>query len=340
MKVHFGYSEDSEKPKKEIPVNKQFVWNRENWYILSLYEFKKGLVMHFCKEINMEEMKCFSEKWKEIIASYKEDDIPEELFQQAERENPSVCNDMPKMFLNGKEMESQGGNSFCYYPAGVFGEEYDLDSDTMEYIEYYHLNPGKSYIIFNWSFMWNTGWDYRKKYDLSEIEILMEAGEVRQKGTSFHLDSVEKKESFLFKNPIDNKEYTITFETRKQKKMNEKAFKQMNSISASKFRYSMYYEEIGYTITPQLSQDCYCLHTKVNGDHPILIDQQGEHGAASVSIIGEVDGPTSVFLAGKVKSSLKQRKFICPLFFEPTEIQDIEIMFRVKLKENIRICLG
>ena len=69
--------------------------------------------MDFCKEINPGELQEFQKKWEKEISQYEDGDIeiPEELFEQLQEENPGVCDITPKMYLHGRELISRGGSS-------------------------------------------------------------------------------------------------------------------------------------------------------------------------------------------------------------------------------------
>lgn len=335
----FGNSENQKKPEKEIPVNKLFLWDNDRWNILSIYEFKEGLTMDFCKEINPGELQEFQKEWEKEISQYEdgEIEIPEELFEQLQEENPGVCDITPKMYLHGRELISRGGSSICYYPVSVFSENEGAcpnDPKAEEIIREYGMNPDMGYVIFRWSFTWNKGWRRKREYSLSDIELTMEAGRVNRVGEVFHLEYEQKEEYCSFMNPVNHKEYMITFGTPEQKKMSEKLLNKMDG----RFRYPTCYEIIGYKIIPKLPSEEYFIRSRVKGDAPELI--AGDDAAAGISVIGGADGPTSIFLAGKIrKSTYYEKRINSPLFFEPTEVRDYEIVFRVKPKEDIHINL-
>lgn len=350
MDVYFGsYFYDGENKKKkagtEISVNKEFDWEGEKWKVLSLYDCKEGIVMDFCKEIEWEKMRRFYIKWKEVITGHEEDtDYLTEKVEQYSNENPSEAHVTPKMLIQGKNMVSHGGSSIVYCPQAFFIENGDFEEDCTDpvaakIIKEYNLDSSGIYILFRWCFTWNNGWKTRKpKYSLSDIQVVMVAERINKTGENFHISKTNKRFSFI--NPVNQTEYQITFKEAVQQKVDETVFKQMKSKDSPEYHYPTCYEVITYTITPDLPEDSYYIQSKVKGDSPKTITGQSENkGAVSVSVIDKTDGPTSVFLAGNI-SAHYERSIISPLFFEPTEVRDYEIVFRVKPKEDICIRLG
>lgn len=341
----FGNYMKQKKAGKAIPVNKEFVWDEEKWKILSLYDCKEGIVMDFYKELDPEEIRKFRIKWKDEISGYEDDfEFSEEMFEQLQEENPGECNVTPKMFVYGKELQSHGGCSTCYYPDSVFMENGKLDEEAYEYnpeaeelIKEYELNSDMAYIIFRWCFTWNKEWIVRKnnKYSLSDIQVKFEADYINKAGQTFHLN--RKEESFSFINSINKKEYQITFKEPIQMKMDEEQFKKMKTREDRDYHYPTYYEIVPYKITPDLTEENYFIRPKVKGDNPVLIEDNRKEDMSIQMISGVADGPTSVFLCHRPAPG--EKEVMSPLYFKPTEVRDYEIVFRVKQKKDIEINL-
>ena len=64
---------------------------------------------------------------------------------------------------------------------------------------------------------------------------------------------------------------------------------------------------------------------------------RGEAAASSVAVIGSASGPTSVFVAGSVKSELRMKSICSPLFFEPTPVREWYVSYFVKGREDLTV---
>ena len=56
-----------------------------------------------------------------------------------------------------------------------------------------------------------------------------------------------------------------------------------------------------------------------------------------MAVIGGSCGPTSIFVAGKVKSEIHLKSICSPLFFEPTPVREWYVTYYVKRREDLRV---
>ena len=111
----------------------------------------------------------------------------------------------------------------------------------------------------------------------------------------------------------------------------------MNSIRAHdepEMLYPTHFETVFYGVEPETGADQLCLKACAKGDSPIA-KGCGATAASSVAVIGSANGPTSVFVAGKVKSELHLKSICSPLFFEPTPVREWYVTYYVKRREDL-----
>ena len=61
----FWNSGEGRVPCKQTGVAKEFQWKGHSWQILGLYTSEGGLILDFAKQVSIEEIRSFDEKWLE-----------------------------------------------------------------------------------------------------------------------------------------------------------------------------------------------------------------------------------------------------------------------------------
>ena len=116
---------------------------------------------------------------------------------------------------------------------------------------------------------------------------------------------------------------------------------QMNRIRGDdepEMLYPSHFVTVFYAVEPEPAEDQFCLKACAKGDSPIA-KGCGAAVASSIAVIGGADGPTSVFVAGKVRSELHMKSICSPLFFEPTPVREWYVMYYVKRREDLSVDL-
>ena len=119
----------------------------------------------------------------------------------------------------------------------------------------------------------------------------------------------------------------------------EEQLERMNSIRRDRepeMLYPTYFETVYYGVHPETGADQLCLKACAKGDSPIA-KGHGQVAASSVAVIGSACGPTSIFVAGNVRSELHMKSICSPLFFEPTPVREWYVTYFMKRREDLQV---
>ena len=119
----------------------------------------------------------------------------------------------------------------------------------------------------------------------------------------------------------------------------EEHLERMNSIRGAdeqEMMYPTHFETVYYGVEPETGADQLCLKACAKGDSP-MAKGRGSIAASSVAVIGGSCGPTSIFVAGKVKSEIHLKSICSPLFFEPTPVREWYVTYFVKRRADLRV---
>ena len=325
-------------PTVEHPVNQVVSWCGETWMILSVYTCEKGLVVDYCKQTDPKELAAFVQKFR---AAGLEDDFDEELFERLQLENPSAPNVLLRMSRGEVELPCQGSSGLHYMPVDLdadpdsdaVGGEVENDPVALACMEHYQLDQSISFSISRAHFLWDEG----HVEDLSGLTVIFYEQDVHVPGEHFTLTG-EKQEIPLV-HPVSGEKFTLHIDHIEANELPKEHLERMNSIrrdDEQEMMYPTHFETVYYGVEPESGADQLCLKACAKGDSPIA-KGRGAVAASSVAVIGSSCGPTSIFVAGKVKSELRLKSMCSPLFFEPTPVREWYVTYYVKRRENLSI---
>lgn len=311
-------------PTVEHPINQTVLWYGETWKILSLYTCEKGFLIDYCKQIDTEELDAFLEKYREANL---EEHFDEKLFEKLQLGNPTIPNAELHMSRGDEELISYGHFCFCYRPTAI-----DDDPEALSYIEHYCLDQSFSYSISRACYKWDEG----HEEDLEGLTATFSERDVNVPGESFTLTG--EKQDITLIHPVTKENYLMHVDHIEKNELPKEHLEQLNQMNGGQMLYPSHYETIYYTIEPELDTGSYCLISCEKGDSPI-VQSCSDKAACSISVIGNVDGPTSIFIAGKAKSELNMKCACSPLFFESTPVCEWYMNFRVKRREELHVAI-
>lgn len=311
-------------PTVEHSVDQTVLWYGETWKILSLYTCEKGFLVDYCKQIGAEELDAFVNKFREAGL---EEHFDEKMFQKLQLENPTIPNAELCVSRGDVKLMSRGSTCLHYRPAAI-----DDDPDALSYVEHYCLDQSFSYSISRACYMWDEG----HEEDLSGLTATFCERDVNIPGESFTL-SGEKQDIHLV-HPVTKERYIMHVDHIEKNELSKEHLEQLDQMNGGQMLYPSHYETVYYTIEPELDTGSYCLTACVEGHSPVA-KSCSEKAASSISVIGSVCGPTSIFIAGKVKSGYNLKCACSPLFFEPTPVREWYINFCVRRREELHVAM-
>ncbi|MGN0343519.1 MAG: hypothetical protein ACI4EC_00995 [Lachnospiraceae bacterium] len=328
-------------PTVEHPVNQTVSWCGETWKILSIYTCEKGLVVDYCKQTDPKELAAFVRKFR---AAGLEEDFDEELFERLQLENPSAPNVLLRMSRGAVELPCQGSSGLHYMPVDPYedpdsdaaGGEVENDPVVLACMEHYGLEEAFSYSISRAHFLWDEG----HAEDLSGLTVTFYEQDVHVPGEHFTLTGGKQEISLV--HPVSGENYMLYIDHIEANELPEEHLERMNSIrrdDEQEMMYPTHFETVCYAVEPETGADQLCLKACAKGDSPIA-KGRGSIAASSVAVIGGSCGPTSIFVAGKVKSEIHLKSICSPLFFEPTPVREWYVTYYVKRREDLRVELA
>ena len=330
----FEAGTEMERPLQTIehPINQTVSWCGETWKILSLYTCEKGLVIDYCKQTDPEELAAFVRKFR---AAGLEENFDEELFERLQLENPSAPNVLLRMSRGEVKLSCQGSSGLHYMPVDPDADSVEVENDpvALACMEHYQLDKLFSFSIFRAHFLWDEG----HVEDLSGLSATFYEQDVHVPGEHFTLTGGKQEISLV--HPVTGENYTLHIDHIESNELQEEQLERMNSIRRDRepeMLYPTHFETVYYGVEPETGADQLCLKACAKGDSPIA-KGRGSIAASSVAVIGSSCGPTSIFVAGKVKSELHLKSICSPLFFEPTPVREWYVTYYVKRRENLSI---
>lgn len=326
---------------KELPLNHKFTWNGDTWVVLSAYLCGKGLVLDVGKCVEPDVMRAFVDKWKD----YEDrDDLPQALENQILEENPVNVDLFPELSINGKQLKWSGSSGMTYLPASVMSgvsagsvpvpatdcPEYESepescgDEESYAWTRHYNLDVSNVWSFHRINFAWAT----MRKPKISSMQLRLKTGPHQVCGETF--GPLKPGESVEIVNPKTQEQYKLTVLGLDPIELPK------FPVTMRKMEYPRCCMQMSYRIEPEITQENLYFNDCAQGDQPVMKDDKV---VASVSVIGHADGPTSIFLAGKLEEKMEGRIACSALHFEPVEDVVWQPVFRVDEDDCVTINL-
>ena len=314
MKVYFSGNfsthERFERPGQELGCDAYSSWAGQHWYIPAVYLCSKGLVADVCRMVPREDLKAYRDKW----AAYEgQDDVPEELYRQADAENPfDAIAYQPEIIVNGKTMEYKRGAGLYYDPYNP--QESASGEEVRRVMAHYGLDAAQGWEVRRWVFPWETK---RRPKNITSMALKFIAREQPHPAVRFH---AEPGKVVKFMHPVSGVPCTLTVQALEPAQLPVRNFPH-----ADTWDWPLCCVQMCYTLTPAPSEGWVQVNDLADSDRPVQKKQEegAEHTKAGViGVIGGTDGPTAVFVAGK--SDGMTRTAVSSVHFAPVSPQGVE----------------
>ena len=286
---------------KEIKLDKQFDWAGCHWVIPAAYSCSKGLVVDFCMRVDSESIRDFMKKWNLDWENDSCENFTREQQMQMEWENPLCFNFKPCLKLNEKILQTTHGCAVSFNPCLPDGVINELEAKWA--IDHYGLDSTYGWVICRDVFPWGT----KHHPEINKLFLTMEQQPGQVPGSHFKVHA--PGDSFMFSHPVSGITHTLTVQEIEQQTVPQ------NSFGSDRWIYPTHYIAMSYTLTPEPMENISVFDCD-EGDRPIEVTPDdhsfrpvGSSSCFVVGVIGGADGPTSIFLAGK----LGQTKYMGPI---------------------------
>jgi len=342
MDVYFGRNfwhggegiEEGAKPGDYVKCGEGFWYGGFWWFVPGVYVCREGIVADICRRVPREAVSRFSALWGKWDG--REEEMTPMQQVQAQQENPFHFEADFHLETEWGAYNGSSGSSICIRP-GRTGEEGSLEARIAAE---YGLNREDGWQVFRYSFRCREREGFfeepggamaaaHRENDLCSLpaggilpDLMLEvaAREVRIPcGCSFTTEKGCGKSVQNFVHPVTGQQVELTILGCREYAINSGDPVLQGHLEG--YRLPGYGCVLEYVVKPRpalgeslVISDC------SGGDRPIFLSSAKDCGKAAVSvgIIGGADGPSSVFLAGKMKEEDRDRSYgYSSLYFEP-----------------------
>lgn len=238
-----------------------FSWGEQTWHIPAMYLCEQGLVVDICMEADPEDVRAAMDRHSEGTCTQK----------------PLELDFRGHITWNGQKLPTAHACSMVYWPAACFPEEACQEADVLRFMEHYHLNPERVWLLHRVAYRW-------KGADVSEpffCTLRMEQRPQKVLGVPFSTPSIGESVSVC--HPISNQVYTLTVQDLSWQTL-------CDGISNVLL--------MQYSLSPEDGKPPFSLVDCTPSDDLVRGAGSDVPGAATIGIIGGADGPTAVVLSG------------------------------------------
>lgn len=318
-KVYFRERQKNSRAGKEVPINRQFLWDDEEWLIPSAYICKEGLVIDFMRKVPAAQIRVFMDKYH-IEPGSRATNFTPEMQEQIDADNPLVISIQPQVDLNESALKSVGGTGYCFNP--LFPE---LNHDeVIASMQHYALDPECGWAFHRWYFRWNVEMPSK----LTALEVTMVRQDTAIAGPHFRVKSVG--DTVEFTHPLTNVRHTLTVREIEEETAN-----------VGQINQGMEFPEncvvMAYTISPELPKNSIHVIDTAQSDRPRQKQGEPNTSKAATVLLGGVRGVSSV--AAIMSGGGELHTAYSALHYEIVKEVEWRIIFHEKLKKDIRVTL-
>lgn len=315
-----------------VPVGQTVFWGTQELFIPAVYTGHAGAVLDVCAKISTEAMEVFLKKWdSKRRMSVK---TPEE-FEQIDADNPGSRDFLVEMRLDDVPLTLRMSSSVRWYPKHIIQmgnadseaeNRFQNDSNAEEWMDAYGCDRECCWhfgrLVYNWS--------ETPILSPRKTSLLFRANTVSVSAGHFTTDMSCDGDTIRAIHPVTGQEYLLTLHECVQMRHS------FAEIGKKGVAYPEYCQILSYSITPETDRGLLDIRDCAYGDHPKLEESVKETA-------GEADSPHSaaavgVFMAGK-SADENRRTAVSSLHFEPVQQVRWRIVFEVKEREDLEVCL-
>ena len=304
-----------------IPVNRSFLWDKQEILIPAIYVGKAGAALDVCAKIPTEDMAAFLTKWNyERRISLK---TPEE-FDQIDAENPGSREFAVEICLDDTPLLLGMSSSMRWYPNNIIrmgfadpvGEDrFENDKSAEEWMYAYDCDRECCWYFERLCY----NWDGEPILSPQKISLAFRANLISITAGHFSTGVSCDGETVKITHPITGQEYILTLHGCEQTRHS------FAEIGAKGMVYPEYCQILSYSITPEIDRSLFTIRDCTEGDQPRMGDAQGQPCGA--------DGPTAIFMTRKNAAPEKQLA-VSSLHFEPVPEVLWRVIFKIKPKND------
>lgn len=313
-------------PGREFRCLVSFQWEGRECRIPAVYLFEQGLTADLCCRIERQELLDFYKKWEE-----RESEEEELLLQQ---KNPFYMDIWMEIEADGVPLQRQTGCGCSYQPLDLMPPEtaQNAEADAAEemLMEAYGLDRTAGWTFWRQSFAWAEG----KPGEQSALAVALCREPEDLPGPHFRTGTKKGEREIEFVHPATGKVHKLTVLEQEAGVLPVREFPPETGIR----QFPEHFTILHYQVEPELPEGALLVSDCARPDSPVK--EADGPAASSIAVIGGADGPTSIFLAGKVSAEEggpSRRKAYSALHYEPAEEVEWRLTFRSEEDRKIRV---
>ena len=305
-----------------LPVNRSFLWEKQQILIPAVYVGKAGAILDVCAKIPTEDMAAFLKKWDyERRMSLK----TQEEFDWIDADNPGNREFAVEIRFDDTPLLCRMSSSMRWYPENIIRmgnadsaseDGFENNKSAEEWMDAYSCDRECCWYFERLCY----NWDGEPILSPQKISLAFRTNLISITAGHFFTGISCDDETIKVAHPITRQKYIMTLHGCEQTKHS------FAEIGAEGMVYPEYCQILSYSITPEIDRSLFSIRDCAESDQPRMGDAQGQSG--------ESDGPTSIIMAGK-SADPEKRVAVSSLHFEPVPEVQWRAVFQVKQKNDV-----
>lgn len=302
------YNSDKYGNGREIKVNQNFIWGKDDITVPSVFVCKNGVLVNFIKKAENEALREFFKK------RYREnEEYTREEREEIEREHPLSFDGYFFACINGKDVRARESSSLLHIPCSCLpdGAPY-YHSESENFLKYYNLDENCGYNFYRAFFPWECA------EEINSLSVRLKACPVHISSKKF--TNTKAGETFKLKNPFTDEEHLLTVKEFEKRKISK-------DLMHDDIVYPSNHICISYEIKPGLSNREFHLRDCMQSDSPKNL--QGDAIGGAFGIIVGADRSKENEILNAVSS----------FHFDDFNEVEWQAVFSKKITEDVRVIL-
>ena len=304
-----------------IPVNRSFLWDKQEILIPAVYVGKAGATLDVCAKIPTEDMATFLKKWNyERRISLK---TPEE-FEKLDADNPAGRNFTVEICLDDTLLLRRMSSSMRWYPENIIqmglssptGEDrFENDKAAEEWMDAHGCD--RECCWYFGRFCYN--WDKEPILSPKKLSLAFHANLIPITVEHFSTDITCEGETITISHPVTEQEYILTLHGCEQFRHS------FTEIESEGMFYPEYCQVLSYSITPEIERSLFAILDCAESDKPRMVNAQ--------ELTDIANGPTAIFMT-RTGADSKNLTAVSSMHFEPVQKVQWRVVFQIKPKSD------
>lgn len=304
-----------------IPVNRSFLWDKQEILIPAVYVGKAGAALDVCAKIPTGDMAAFLKKWDyEKRMSLK---TPEE-FEQLDTDNPASREFAVEICLDDTPLLRSMSSSMRWYPENIIqmefanpdGEDrFENNKSAEEWMNAYDCDRECCWYFERLCY----NWDKEPILSPRKISLAFQANLISITVGHFFTDIACEGETIKIFHPVTGQEYILTLHGCEQFRHS------FTEIEAEGMVYPEYCQVLSYSITPEIDRSLFAILDCTKSDKPRMVDTQ--------ALMDIANGPTAIFMT-RTSADSKKLTAVSSMHFEPVPKVQWRVVFQIKPKSD------